>query len=45
MKTDKQLRMMAIVCLLLASKYDELDDRIPFIQNLSDDLKATVKFS
>jgi hypothetical protein len=26
---------LAITCLLLASKYDELDDKIPFINDLS----------
>lgn len=31
---EKQLRLLAIVCLIVASKYDELDDRIPFIQNV-----------
>ena len=28
------MRMITLASLLLASKYDELDDRIPFISNL-----------
>jgi hypothetical protein len=34
-KDEQQLRTLAITCLLLASKYDELDDRIPFINDMS----------
>jgi hypothetical protein len=36
---------MTIVCLILASKYDELDDKIPFIKNVSDELHEVVKFT
>lgn len=41
------MRTLAITCLLLASKYDELDDRIPFIIDLTRVLKnvATLKHS
>ncbi|CDW90558.1 n-terminal domain containing protein [Stylonychia lemnae] len=39
LKTDNQLRVLAVTCLLLASKYDELDDRIPFINDMSKILK------
>ena len=28
------MRTLAVTCLLLASKYDELDDKIPFINDM-----------
>lgn len=34
-KTENDLRVIAVTCLLLAAKYDELDDKIPFINDLS----------
>ena len=33
-REEKFLRTLAITCLLIASKYDELDDRIPFINDM-----------
>lgn len=44
-KTDSQLRVLAITCLLLASKYDELDDKIPFIIDMSKILKKVVNIN
>jgi len=43
-KTDNQLRLLAVTCLLLASKYDELDDKIPFINDMSKTLRKAVSF-
>lgn len=34
LKSEQQLRSLAVCCLLLGAKYDELDDRIPFICDL-----------
>ena len=33
-RSENELRILAITCLLLASKYDELDERIPFINDM-----------
>jgi hypothetical protein len=35
LKDEGYLRLLALTCLLLAAKYDELDDKIPFINDLS----------
>jgi hypothetical protein len=36
---------MAVTCLLLASKYDELDDRIPFINDMGKILKKVASIN
>ena len=33
-KKESDLRLLAVTCLLLASKYDELDEKIPFVRDL-----------
>eukprot|EP00347_Sterkiella_histriomuscorum_P015658 403356188 len=45
LKSESGLRLLAITCLLLASKYDELDDKIPFIIDLSKVLKKVVNIN
>ena len=42
-KSQEELRKLTVTCLLLASKYDELDDRIPFINDLINIYKNVVK--
>lgn len=44
-KTDSQLRLLAVTCLLIASKYDELDDKIPFIIDMNKVLKKVVNIN
>jgi len=45
LKSENQLRVLAVTCLLLASKYDELDDRIPFINDMSKVLKKAANIN
>jgi hypothetical protein len=37
--------LLALSCLLIASKYDELDDKIPFIIDMSKILKKIVQIN
>lgn len=39
---DSHLRTLALTCLLLAAKYDELDDKIPFINDMARVVKSIV---
>ena len=39
---DSHLRSLALTCLLLAAKYDELDDKIPFINDMARVVKNIV---
>lgn len=37
------MRLIAVACLLLASKYDELDEKIPFVNELAEICSEIVK--
>jgi len=32
--SESELRTMALTCMIIASKYDELDDNIPFVRDI-----------